>query len=57
MISLSESQKDTMGQLNNFIVDVLQKSALTIPEAIMVLRKIIDDLDRLFGEFVAKEKV
>ena len=48
MKEIPKTRKDKMGRLNNQIVELVDKSELTPLEAIVVLRTIANNLERLF---------
>ena len=48
MKEIPKTRKDRMGRLNNQIVELVDKSELTPPEVIIVLRAMANNLERLF---------
>ena len=48
MKEIPKTRKDKMGRLNNQIVELIDKSELTPPEVIAVLRMVANRLEELF---------
>ena len=45
---LSEAQNDAMGELHNGVVELIDKTKLSPPEIIIILRMVANNIERLF---------
>jgi len=49
-----DNNLDRMGRVNNVIIDIINKSGLTLPEILMVLRLVESDIENNFRTQVEK---
>lgn len=56
MKEIPKTRKDKMGRLNNQIVELVDKSELTPPEAIVIIRMVANKLEQIFEISTRGEK-